>query len=346
MSTPKPNASPGQVHYVHRLSYTALERLVGAFVLGALLLLVVLFVYSKEAKTMFAEKFTLIAYMRNAQSLTADTKVLVSGIEVGEVSELDLGSDNLIRVEIEILERFHGLVREDSRASLSKLSMIGKATLEISAGSTELPLIPDGGIINVDEPLSIDAIMADVLPALKNAQLMLARVNELAQAVDPHEVERTVRGISTTVANVEKMSTMMAQGKGGIGQMVADPAVEQDLAATIKSLARTLDQTEQRMRELGPVLKDMQAVSAEARAASKNLPQLIEESHRLVAQMNTTVSSVNYEMQQLPDLVLKTRQLMEQTDRTLRALQSTWPISQSVAQPPDRDLVEPRASDD
>ena len=62
--------------------------------------------------------------------------------------------------------------------------------------------------------------------------------------------------------------------------------------------------------------------------------------------MNTTVGSVNYEMQQLPDLVLKTRQLMEQTDRTLRALQSTWPISQSVAQPPDRDLVEPRASND
>lgn len=344
MSNPNPTA--GNVHYVHRLSYTALERLVGAFVLTALLLLIVLFVYSREAKTMFAEKFTLIAYMRNAQSITTDTKVLVSGIEVGEVNQIDLGSDNLIRMELEVLERFHGLVREDSRASLSKLSMIGKATIEISAGTTELSLIPDGGIINVDEPLSIDAIMADVLPALKNAQLTLARVNQLAQAIDPRDVERTVRGITTTVANVEKITTMMAQGKGGVGQMVADPTVEKDLAATIKSLAGTLDQTEQRMRELGPVLKDMQAVSAEARAASKNLPQLIEETHRLVAQMNTTVGSVNYEMQQLPDLVLKTRQLMEQTDRTLRALQSTWPISQSVPQPPDRDLVEPRPSND
>lgn len=341
-----PNPDKRQVHYVHRLSYSTLERVVGAFVLTALLLLIVLFVYSREAKTMFAEKFTLIAYMRNAQSITTDTKVLVSGIEVGEVKSIDLGSDNLIRVEIEVLERFHGLVREDSRASLSKLSMIGKATIEVSAGSTELPLIPDGGIINVDEPLSIDAIMADVLPALKNAQLTLERVNQLAQAIDPRDVERTVRGITTTVANVEKMTTMMAAGKGGLGQMVADTAVEQDLAATIRALARTLEQTEQRMRELGPVLSDMQAVSAEARAASKNLPQLIDETHRLVAQMNTTVSSVNYEMQQLPDLVLKTRQLMEQTDRTLRALQSTWPISQSVAQPPDRDLVEPRAADD
>jgi len=341
MSTPS-----SKVHYIHRMNYSTLERLVGAFVIGALFLLVFLFVYSREAQTMFAEKFTIIAYMKNAQSITTDTKVQISGIDVGAVEEIDLGGDNLIRVEIELLERFHSLVREDSRASLSKLSMIGKATIEISAGNTDLPLIPDGGIIAVDEPVSIDQIMADVLPALRNTQEALARVNQLAQAVDPKEVQRTVHNVATTVANVEKITTMMAAGRGGLGQMVADRGVEQDLAATIKSLAGTLAQTEARMRELAPVFKDLQAVSSEARVASKNLPQLIDETHRLVGQLNTTVGTVNYEMQQLPDLILKTRQLMEQSDRTLRALQSTWPISQSVVQPPDAELVEPKPTHD
>ena len=188
--------------------------------------------------------------------------------------------------------------------------------------------------------------MADVLPALRNTQEALARVNQLAQAVDPKEVQRTVHNVATTVANVEKITTMMAAGRGGLGQMVADRGVEQDLAATIKSLAGTLAQTEARMRELAPVFKDLQAVSSEARVASKNLPQLIDETHRLVGQLNTTVGTVNYEMQQLPDLILKTRQLMEQSDRTLRALQSTWPISQSVVQPPDAELVEPKPTHD
>ena len=45
--------------------------------------------------------------------------------------------------------------------------MIGKATIEISAGTADQLQIPDGGIITVDEPISIDQIMADVLPALK-----------------------------------------------------------------------------------------------------------------------------------------------------------------------------------
>ncbi len=344
MSSPAPTGR--KVHYVHRLEYTTLERLVGAFVLGALLLLLVLFIYSREARTLFADKFTLIAYMRNAQSITTDTKVQISGIEVGEVQTIDLGSDNLIRVEMRLLEKFHGLVREDSRASLSKLSMIGKATLEVSAGDTALSLVPDGGILPVDEPVSIDQIMADVLPALRDAQTTLERMNALAQAVDPKDVQRAMRSATITADNLEKLTTMMTQGRGGIGQMVADKGVEQDLATTIKSLAATLQQTELRMRELGPVFKDLQSVSGEARTASQNLPQLITETHKLVGQLNTTVGTVNYEMQQLPDLVLKTRQLMEQTDRTLRALQSTWPISNSVPQPPDRELVEPRPSND
>lgn len=344
MSSPMPTGR--KVHYVHRLDYTTLERLVGAFVLGALLLLLFLFIYSREARTLFADKFTLIAYMRNAQSITTDTKVQISGIEVGEVNTIDLGSDNLIRVEMEVLEKFHGLVREDSRASLSKLSMIGKATIEVSAGDTAQSLVPDGGIIPVDEPVSIDQIMADVLPALRDAQTTLERMNALAQAVDPKDVQRAMRSATVTADNLEKLTTMMTQGRGGIGQMVADKGVEADLATTIKSLAATLQQTELRMRELGPVFKDLQSVSGEARLASKNLPQLIDETHKLVGQLNTTVGTVNYEMQQLPDLVLKTRQLMEQTDRTLRALQSTWPISNSVPQPPDRELVEPRPTDD
>jgi phospholipid/cholesterol/gamma-HCH transport system substrate-binding protein len=344
MSSPTPTGR--KVHYVHRLEYTTLERLVGAFVLGALLLLLVLFVYSREARTLFADKFTIIAYMRNAQSITTDTKVQISGIEVGEVRAIDLGSDNLIRVEMRVLEKFHGLVREDSRASLSKLSMIGKATLEVSAGDTAQGLVPDGGIVPVDEPVSIDQIMADVLPALRDAQTTLERMNALAQAVDPKDVQRAMRSATVTADNLEKLTTMMAQGRGGIGQMVADKGVEQDLAITIKSLASTLQQTEARMRELAPVFKDLQSMSSDARNASKDLPQLMEETHKLVGQLNTTVGTVNYEMQQLPDLVLKTRQLMEQTDRTLRALQGTWPISNSVAQPPDKELVEPRPSND
>lgn len=270
MSSPERD---GRTHYIHRLSYTAQERLVGAFVLSGFVLLLLLVVFSREAQTLFADKFTLQAYMNNAQGVTVDTEVLISGVEVGRVRSLDVTENNVIRVEMELLERFHSLVREDSRAALSKLSMIGKPSIEIRAGNPSLPELPDGGTVALAESLSIDQLMTDLAPAMKNFLRILERFDQVAQAVDPQDVGGTARNLNT---------------------------------------------------------------------ASGDLPALVNEMQRVVAQLNTTMGTVNYEMQQLPDLVLRSRQLMEQLDRTLYGAQNTWPLSSSVPPPPEQQLVDPR----
>src|SRR5689334_18162863 len=66
-----------QVHYIHRLNYTARERLVGVFVLTSILLLFLMLVFSKDAARLFAKKFTLHAYITNAQGVSTDTHVFV-----------------------------------------------------------------------------------------------------------------------------------------------------------------------------------------------------------------------------------------------------------------------------
>jgi len=58
-----------------------------------------------------------------------------------------------------------------------------------------------------------------------------------------------------------------------------------------------------------------------------------------VTQLNTTMGTVNYQMQSLPDLVVRTRQVLDQVDSTLQAIQNTWPISSSVAKKPETTLT-------
>ncbi|HWP94923.1 MAG TPA: MlaD family protein [Gammaproteobacteria bacterium] len=327
------------VHYVHRLSYTAQERLVGVFVLTALALLLVLIVLSREAATLFQEKFTVYALMRNAQGISTDTKVRVSGIEVGEVASLDIAPDNRVRVEMEIFERFHELVRADSRAMLSKLSLFGNPAIEITTGSPDRPVLADGSEIQVDEAMSVDQILAEVMPALRNAQQTLERINAITQKLDPEDVAMTLGGVAQTSVNLEKITAQLAAGRGALGQLMFDPGAERDFSEALGALARTLGETEARMREIAPVLAD-------ARTASRELPALLAESRRLVVQLNTTIATVNYELQSLPDMVVKTRQLMDQVDRTLTAIQNTWPISATMAKPDDETLLEPRPATD
>lgn len=314
-----------RTHYIHHLSYTARERLVGAFVIAAIALLFLVLVFNKQTLRHFEKKFTLHAYIHNAQGISTDTQVFVSGLDVGNVSKLGITPDNRIAVTMQILEKFHRLIRTDSRASLSKLSVLGNTAIEISVGSASRPPIPDDATITLDEPLSVDQILAQVVPVLDNVKATLARVNEISRAIDPKQVGQIVQNLATVSANLKSVSHQMAAGQGTIGKLLYDPRTADNLTHAIQSLNTSLN-------NLQPLVRN-------ANAASAGLPQL-------VTQLNTTMGGVNAQMQSLPAMVLQTKQVLDDTDRTLRALQNTWPISSSVSKPPEQQVVPTRPPND
>lgn len=269
MSDPAPG--PSRVHYVHGLSYTFQERLVGAFVLSTLVIGALLFFYSGQAATLFAKKFMVTANLHNAQGLAPDAKVYISGVEVGRVRAIDITQDNDIRLTLELLERFHPLVRTDSRASLSKLAMIGNASVEIRAGSPKLPQIEDGASLRVDELMTVEQLLGEAAPVLNDFKHLVTRLDAIMQAVDPQDISRSVKSLQASLANIEKVTTQLAAGQGALGQLTRNPEVERDLTG---------------------VLRNAQGASADLRRASSDLPELIQRLRLLVEQMNLTLRAV------------------------------------------------------
>ncbi|HEX5339704.1 MAG TPA: MlaD family protein [Gammaproteobacteria bacterium] len=314
-----------RTHYIHHLSYTTRERLVGAFVLLAILLLFMVLVFNKQTTRYFQQKFELHALIHNAQGISTDTHVIVSGLDVGNVTKLGITPDNRIAVTMKILEKFHKLIRTDSRAGLSKLSVLGNTAIEISAGSGDKPLIPDGATIALEEPLSVDQILAQVVPVLDNVKATLAQLNRISTQIDPQQVGRIVQNLAAVSASLKSVSGQMAAGHGSIGKLLYDPHTEANLTGAVQSLNASL--------------KTLQPLLDNANTASAKLP-------KLVTQLDTTLSGVNAQMQSLPAMVLQTRQVLDDTDRTLRALQNTWPISSSVTPPPANKVVAPRPPDE
>ncbi|MGH8399696.1 MAG: hypothetical protein ACRESU_01230, partial [Gammaproteobacteria bacterium] len=135
------------------------------------------------------------------------------------------------------------------------------------------------------------------------------------------QVGQIVQNLAAVSANLKSVSGQMASGQGTIGKLLYDPKTETDLTGAIKSLNTSL--------------KNLEPLVQNANTAATQLPQL-------VTQFNTTLSGVNGQMQSLPAMVLQTRQVLDDTDKTLRALQNTWPISSSVSKPPTQQVVPPR----
>ena len=307
-------ADKEQVHYIHRLNYTARERLVGVFVLVAVVLLVVAISFNKQTQRFFAPKFTVHAFISDATGVSTDTPVMVYGLDVGKVSRLSLSDDNRIMVTMEILERFHRLIRTDSTAEISKLSVIGNAAITIKPGSTGKPMVPNDAEIPLEQPMSVDQMMTQVSPVLADVKSTLAQINQLSHSIDPRDLNALVKNLAVVSGNLKTIT----------GQFADSHAVE-DLAATLK-------ETKERVAELQPLIKN-------ANAASADMPELLAQTRKLVTQLNTTMGTVNYQMQTLPDLVTRTRQTLDQVDSTLQAVQNTWPISSSVAKKPAETLT-------
>jgi phospholipid/cholesterol/gamma-HCH transport system substrate-binding protein len=322
----------GQVHYIHRLSYTARERLVGAFVLAAIALVFLMLVFNKQTARLFEKKFVLHAYMHNAQGISTDTHVFVSGLDVGSVSGLELSPDNRIGVSMEILEKFHKLIRTDSAAELSKLSVLGNSAIDIKAGSPDKPPIENDATIPLAEPLSMDQVMSQVTPVLEDVKTTLARIDQLSKSIDPHDVSQTLQNLNAVTANLKLITGQVSSGQGAAGKLIFDKDTAANTTAAVQALADTLKETRARLAEIQPLLKN-------ANAASSDMPALVSQSRKLVTQLNTTMGTVNYQLQALPDVVTRTRQILDDTDATLEAIQNTWPISSSVAKKPNTTLT-------
>lgn len=321
-----------RTHYIHRLSYTARERLVGAFVLLAVALIFLVLVFNQQTARYFQKKFVLHAYIHNAQGINTDTPVIVSGLDVGNVSQVGITPDNRIAISMKILEKYHRLIRMDSRAELSKLSVLGNTAIEISAGSPDKPLMPNNATVMLQEPLSVDQILAQVSPALDNVQAILARLNAIMGKIDPRKMQQIVNNLGAISANLKSVSQQMASGHGAIGNLLYAQKTENNLSGAIQSLNASL-------KNIEPLLRN-------ASTASAQLPELVSHGKVLVGQLNTTVRGVNAQIESLPAMVLQTRKVLDDTDQTLRALQNTWPISSSVAKPPTKQMVPARPPND
>ena len=310
-------AEKEQVHYIHRLSYTMRERLVGVFVLAAIVLLFLLLAFNRQTKDFFATKFTLHAEITDAQGVTEDTPVMVYGLQVGKVSKLSLSPDNHIAVTMEILERFHKLIRTDSTAEISKLSVIGNAAISIKAGSANKPEIPADGDLVMSQPMSVDQMLAQVQPVLQDVKSTLSQINQLTHAIEPADLNALMKNLAVVSGNLKIITAQFSSPEGSA-----------NLSAAMQNLTATLKQAQERLAELQPLIKNVNAASAD-------LPGTMAQTHKLVTQLNTTMGTVNYQLQALPDLVGRTREVLDETDATLRAVDNTWPISSSVPKKPD-----------
>lgn len=317
-------------HYIHRISYNHRERVVGLFVLSALLLFLILIVISGKNQHIFEQRVMFYFDVKSSEGINQGSIVKSLGTEIGTVQGLSFREDHKIRVAIGVYKGKRALIKKGARVVVNRLANISSASIEVESDSDNAPLLAEGAVMPVAETPSIN----DLLLALANI-IQSTENNDLFS-----KFETMLPKLDQTVEHAYKIITQIASGHGVLGAAVFDHKVEDELKTVVTSGASILTEAEgiisvakKRLMQIEPLLTDARKVAGDMKGASQDLPAMVAELYKVIEQANKALSLINEELLNLPGTTLEARRTLRKTDDLLDSVQTTWPLSNDVNMP-------------
>jgi phospholipid/cholesterol/gamma-HCH transport system substrate-binding protein len=250
---------------------------VGAFVLGGVLLFAVGLFLIGDRRMMFAETIEVYAEFAQIAGLEKGAKVRVAGMDAGEVDTIHVPNSPSarFRVKMRVRDELRPLLRLDSVASIQNDGLVGNKFMQIEAGTEQSPAVPERGTIQSREPFDlgsmlqkmnesidlvtttikdvkggVDEALLSVSTTAKDAQLLIADIGSELRAI-------TTAGQKVT-ADLQTVVAGIRQGRGSLGKLVNDDA----LYIRVKGIS---DQAEKAMANLREATEDAKAAVADFR---------------------------------------------------------------------------------
>jgi phospholipid/cholesterol/gamma-HCH transport system substrate-binding protein len=278
----------------------------GAFiVIGALLFTAALFMIGAR-RMLFEERFPIYTEFATLGQLETGAIVRVSGMDAGEVTEIQIpGSPaGRFRVKMELRKDLHQLIRTDSVAATQTEGLVGAIFVNIGGGTEQAPQVPEAGTIPSREPFLLSDLMqqASETITMVNDTVVVLRVDieraveQLAlTAEDAHALIEDIRPDIAAIAkngnriagDTQQIIASINEGKGTIGKLVNDDTLYQR-AREIADEAKT-------------VMANVREVSNEARRAISDFRSADGPAQGLMADMRVTLTQAREASADLAD---------------------------------------------
>jgi len=233
------------------------ETKVGSLALIAVALLVLGFNYLKGT-SLFDKSFNLYAEYDNIDGLTAGNKILINGMQVGQVNALTLDpTSGKIRVDFSITQDIG--IPDDSRALIFSSDLLGSKAINLILG-TSSTILKDGGIV-IDSiaPTLNERIEKEVLPlkdkiesALNSIDSFVYGLKEVLSDENRDNITISMRNLKNTTGRLDstmvKIDQMMLSARSILKNFDQNKDVINKILANTGSFTDSLAQQAGRIR--------------------------------------------------------------------------------------------------
>ena len=253
-----------------RATFITWEQLkVGGMILLALAILTVAVVKLGEAANLFSKRYRLVVLLPSANGLRVGGTVTVAGQLAGTVASIDFlppdaDTTRNLRVIVEVDQSLQQQVREDSRARLRTLGLLGDKIVDISPGTPRYAVLPPNDTLQVEPALDYEAVLIQASGAVNDMVQLTRDLKGITGGMT--RGEGTVGQLLTnrslydelngTLARTNALVTRLQAPNGSFAKLLDDPALYQNLNGMIGSVDSLVRQMRSENGTLGKLLTD------------------------------------------------------------------------------------------
>jgi phospholipid/cholesterol/gamma-HCH transport system substrate-binding protein len=283
------------------------ESLVGAFVIGAGVIFLLLIVFTLIRKEIFEDHYRLKTNFQLGIGLNSGSLVCLAGLQIGTVESIELNQQGEVTVNLRLKKSYEERIRMNSVATIRRINMVGDKIINISPGTPDSPILKENSFLQSENPLELEDV-------LLSSTLMMK--------------------------NLDEIITRIRNGEGTIGALLKDQKILDSLEKLIKQGSKTLADGNHLINDLGRLSTNLDSVTTSVPALLNRTNTAIENAGVLASHADTLVQSFNTMVEESMPILEKGKDGISQASKIMNSVQNNWLIKKNLPKQPDPVIIE------
>lgn len=302
-----------------RSSFITWDQLkVGVLILIALLILGVAIIKLGQAGNLFGKRYRLVSFVSNASGLRIGGPVTVAGQLAGSIKDIkflppDADTTRNLQLIVEINYSVRNQVREDSRAKIATMGLLGDKVYDVSVGTPKYRPLREGDTLLVVPSMDYEAVVRQASGAINEVVGLTRDVKDMTTRISRGEGflgqlvtnRQLYDQLNSTLVRTSALMARLENPRGTIGRLLDDPTLYSSMVRMTASADTVLTQINSGNGAMGKFLRDdtlyLRLVSVVSRADSlvgtmahgKGTVQKLFTDQELYDQLVKTVTELN-----------------------------------------------------
>ncbi len=250
------------------MEYKKNEVKAGCFVMFSIVLLVVILIMV-SGLDLLKKTNSYWTRFKYTSGIEIGSLVRYGGMEVGKVKKMRISPDDNTYIEFLIEIDADVPVKEDSRAFITSIGLMGEYYIEITTGSPHAGLVPPGSMLHCKEVTPLMMLTENVDKLTNQLSETIDGINQLLGQNNQQEfhqilvnlnqlLERNQQSISTAMDNMNLVLADLGKISSKLDKMLGEN--QDQISASISNLEGTLEQSQNAIKEFQTTLSSLNSM--------------------------------------------------------------------------------------